>query len=527
MKNIVLRSLSFGILLQMFCFTGLTAQGNSKALEIQSIYVQILEATGFDRGIMPVLSITAESSCSRPVACFRKGIESAPDTIFLEPQAVEVCLSQGENWEAAIAFLLGHELAHYFQERIWPKSLPKVVELDCEAKLDDSELEADLYSLFIMRQIDFEPDEIMEDLLTKLWTKYSRKLTSEEDLDYLLCRASLTDSICSLVDHLWRTNQLANWLMAMQDTDAYQAALSLYQYLSQYVVHPEIENNIGLANLFIALSTPERDSNWYQFKYPILMDWDTPNRKDPGMRYHYLSQAEKHLYKAFQLAPQDIDISINVACLLDVQHKYYESTLLINKLVWRDDITQQQKSQLNLLKGILAAHQGQSEKANAHFRTGLEDNFPSWQEISRKNLNILEGKKPPIDRVFILEDHLDNVPNISRYKLRTDKVFHFEPDYTTSLQEDRLKNSDFFRISTDRAQIDLQFTNSKHLSTTRGVKVGDSLANVRKAYPDLVVEQSINHSLGYFLVYPSRGLIFNMSSTNMATGWGVYQVNKF
>lgn len=527
MKNIVLRGLSFGIFLQMLCFNWLIAQGNSKVLEIQRVYSQILGVTGYDQQVMPVLSITAEGNCSRPVACFRKGIGSARDTIFLEHQAVNICLSQGENWEIAIAFLLGHELGHYFQERIWPKPLPKVVELDCEATMDETEFEADLYSLFIMRQIDFEPDEIMGNLLTELWRKYSRKQSSKEDLDFLLCRASLTDSICNLVDHLWQTNQLANWLMAMQDTDAYQAALSLYQYLSQFVIHPEIESNIGLANLFIALSTPGRDKDWYQFKYPILMDWDTPNRKDPGMRYHYLSQAEKHLYRAFRLAPQDIDISINFACLLDVQHKYDESTILIKALLGREDLTQQQESQLKILKGILAAHQGQLEKANFYFRTVQEDISSSWKEISRQNLSTLLGRESPTDLVFFIEDHLDNIPNISRHKLQADKIFHFEPDQTISLQEDRLKSSDFFRVSTDQARIDLQFTNRKGPATTEGVQVGYSLANVKKSYPDLVFEQSINHSQGYFLVYPSRGLIFNLSPTDIVISWGVYQVKKF
>ena len=305
-----MKTIALILTFQVFCINSLIAQNEVDHEQVHDIYIRILNATGYAIQNMPVLEISDQKNCSRPIACYKPGKPGKRDSILIDSQALNICFSIDTNAEAGVAFILGHELAHFFQKRIWNQTLPKVVDLGCEITLDDDELQADLYGLFITRQVNYQPNAVLEELLIGLRSNYLGQQIYQKELNQLTCRASLADSICQLVDHLWRTNELGNWLMALQDPKAYEAAAEVYRYLAQYIIHPEIQNNIGLAHLFMALSTASNDPEWKQFKYPILLDWDNPTRRRPEKRKQLLNKAERHLLQGHQLAPEDIDIAI-------------------------------------------------------------------------------------------------------------------------------------------------------------------------------------------------------------------------
>lgn len=521
-----MKTIALILTFQVFWINNTIAQNEVDHEQVHDVYLRILQATGYAIQDMPVLEISHQRNCSRPIACFKPGKPGKRDSILIDAQALNICFSIDTNAEAGVAFILGHELAHFFQKRIWNQTLPKLIDLACEVTLDDEELQADLYGLFITRQVNYQPNAVLEELLIGLRSNYLGQQIYQKELKQLSCRASLADSICQLVDHLWTTNELGNWLMALQDPKAYEAAAEVYRYLAQYIIHPEIQNNIGLAHLFMALSTASNDPEWKQFKYPILLDWDNPTRRRPEKRKQLLNKAERHLLQGHQLAPEDIDIAINLACLKEIQGQYPACQELIDSLSKKTHKTEQQTSQLAILSGIMAAHQGNLKKAERKFKQSQRNTTP-WKKISNENLKILEGKPPSTDKSPKVVDHLDGIPNISRHTLPRNRAPVLSLSKSIRIDKEQFDHSSFYRVSFGQfeTKVNLHFTNNDHLETQNGIKVGDSLVDLERAYKSIPLQYSLTHSQGYYLMYPSQGLVFNMSVNNKVRGWGTYKIH--
>lgn len=77
-----------------------------------SVYKKLCDAAGdFRRGLPRLIVMDRVSR----IASYR----SSDNTLILELKAYNICSSFGKDADAALAFLLGHELTHFYQEHDW------------------------------------------------------------------------------------------------------------------------------------------------------------------------------------------------------------------------------------------------------------------------------------------------------------------------------------------------------------------------------------------------------------------------
>jgi|WetSurMetagenome_2_1015567.scaffolds.fasta_scaffold02037_8 tetratricopeptide (TPR) repeat protein len=106
------------ILISGFCCMLSTTQGgqlNSKEKVVREVYGRIVRAIG-DARPAPTLQFLPDSTApANRVAWF----DPTAKTISLEERAYDICRTTGADSLAALAFLLGHELAHYYKDHAW------------------------------------------------------------------------------------------------------------------------------------------------------------------------------------------------------------------------------------------------------------------------------------------------------------------------------------------------------------------------------------------------------------------------
>ena len=109
----------------------------------------------------------------------------------------------------------------------------------------------------------------------------------------------------------------------------------------------------------------------------------------------------------------------------------------------------------------------------------------------------------------------------SAMSLGTSSVLNMEVDFST---EARSYFSRFLienKLEGKKNYVFLQRTRNKELLTTQKIKVGDALSTVQKAYKGAYF-QVVHHHRGFFLVYPGKGLIFQIDKKNKVREWGVF-----
>ena len=76
------------------------------------VYQKLVEARGDFRFEVPTFYVSTGSSKVAFISADSK-------SIAIEEQALELCKKQGENFENALAALLGHELIHFYEKHLW------------------------------------------------------------------------------------------------------------------------------------------------------------------------------------------------------------------------------------------------------------------------------------------------------------------------------------------------------------------------------------------------------------------------
>ena len=108
------------IILGIIICNGLSAQEILPAFHpaqkrCEKVYKKLLNAIGDKRKTLPVLLVTGRK---KRVASYR----SKDNVILIEKAAYDICETMGSDSESALAFLIGHELTHYYQKADWGRS---------------------------------------------------------------------------------------------------------------------------------------------------------------------------------------------------------------------------------------------------------------------------------------------------------------------------------------------------------------------------------------------------------------------
>ncbi|MBK6929875.1 MAG: tetratricopeptide repeat protein [Saprospirales bacterium] len=280
-----------------------------RALEI---YNRLVAARGDFRFPVPKFFLRKE-------AYRLAGIDYESLEITLEEKAYDVCLEYGDAADAALAFLLGHELTHYYEKHAWRrgfaadyKDLPIGIKLD--SLIDDTanETEADYLGGFLAYSAGYGLFDKGPDVIEKLYKAYD---LSDQLRGYpsLSDRKILTQRAAENLGRLVALFDMANLLTAIAN---YEEAYEYYRYILMSYQSRELYNNLGVMAVLHALTFPQEGAIKYRF--PLELDLESSGTKgSSGMaeaRSKLLRQALLHFDAAISLDPDYAPAYLNKAC---------------------------------------------------------------------------------------------------------------------------------------------------------------------------------------------------------------------
>lgn len=486
------------------------------------IYTELKIAIGDQRSTLPKLLILNRE---KRVAAYRE----MDNSIIIEKKAYDICQQMGIQSESALAFLIGHELTHFYQQTDWKRNTGAthfLLKYEQQQKYALEDEEADSYSAFIAYLANYETLEIIPDLLEKIYEGYGLN-DNLEGYPSLEERKKVVAIIQRKVRKFIQLYETANYYIAIGwNLQAYNC----YAYLLKYVRTKEIYHNIGVVSLAAAIEQPEQEE--YAFLYPIDIDLTNVFQRPfsvQGSRNKLLRDAEANLKKALSLDEEYCSAYLNLACVYDLQG---DATNALTTLNTASNLspTSLQRAKIAIIKGIVYAHRNQIKTASQYFDDANKyyQNLPVWY-ISNTNKRILSSEKREQEQYDILiEDQMDAI-SFRKERLRTASAMvlgnsgflTLEVDFFT--KQHSYLSKFFLRNETNSrdAYFFLQRTRNKSLETTQGVKVGDALSTIQKTYEGTYF-QVVHHHKGFFLVYPSKGLIFQVDTNNRVREWAVF-----
>ena len=224
------------------------------------VYQKLVEARGDFRFEVPTFYVSTGSSKVAFISADSK-------SIVIEEQALELCKKQGENFENALAALLGHELIHFYEKHLWKDEFTTDFQgLDISTTLSSfqdrvlNETQADYLGGFLAYSAGYKVFDGLPHLLDQVYKTYRLKdemrgYPSLKDRQTLATRS--VDKLKGLVEIF----EMANMMTAI---GRYDEARALYRQILGDYQGREIYNNLGIVTLLEAKSYFEEKDMPYQ-----------------------------------------------------------------------------------------------------------------------------------------------------------------------------------------------------------------------------------------------------------------------
>ncbi|HMP29358.1 MAG TPA: hypothetical protein PKD85_07145 [Saprospiraceae bacterium] len=230
---------------------------------ILNIYERLVEAKGDKRMPVPKLSLRKEEG-------YVASMDYRLLDISLEKKAYDVAKKYGDS---GIAFLLAHELVHYYEKHGWRNQFAdessdlKTGKL--LAKINDdlaNEVQADVLGGFLAYSAGFGLFDKGGDLISELYAAYKMKdnlkgYPSKKE------RIELANRTQSQVEQMSAIFETAMYLTII---GKFETAYVYYGYLLNRYQSKEIYNNAGLTALLAA--TAKIDPKLLIFEFPMIFD---------------------------------------------------------------------------------------------------------------------------------------------------------------------------------------------------------------------------------------------------------------
>jgi len=432
---------------------------------INRVFFKLTQAVGDNSRALPKIVI-------RPNKRFGASYRRSENTIFIDQAAIDICETFGVDAESALAFLMGHELTHYYQKHDWQEAGFATSFITAQATFQahiHQESEADTYSAFIAHLAGYETIRIIPELLEKIYIGYELKSKDLTAYPSLAERKAVANKVCKTVQGLIDIYQAANYLFA--------------------------------------------------FSFPL--------RAPSGItKEELLQKAIAAFAKATNYDASYFTSFLNLICAYDLANQSSEADGLLNNITNLAS-TKKQQQKLVLLEGILAFRKGNKLKAAQLFEQ-IQGNkaFPELVNIATSNLRIAQGEK--IERTILPAYH----PMVNSKIEGINLLFYEQPPTTAYLLKNTnldkktincqvLPKSKVFIYTSNGLVTKLQLTKSNALKTTEQLGIGDHYETILNQYQP-ISKKIVPHQNGFFLVLPKKGLLFNFNPANQVIEWGIF-----
>lgn len=483
--------------------------------DLQRIYHKLTTAVGDYRQEIPHLEIRTTKG---QVATYSR----LKNTIYIEEAVLAVCEEFGQQTDDAIAFLLAHELTHFYQKHDWQEAGFASTFLSSKTTFErqrSDEEEADTYGAFVSYLAGYETVKIIPTLLEKLYVAYNLTEQTMSNYPTLATRQSVANQVCEQVKKLIRIYEAGNYFFAL---DQLEEAYYCFQYVAKYVRCKEVLNNLGATALYAA--TLMTDYDQLAFAYPIALDPKLPLRAPSDLtKKELLAVANEQLSLATQYDPTYYRAFINLVCVYEMQQLPRQQNELLQQLAGLS-LSTTERAQLLILQGITAAHQQQNSDAKQFFKQAKKlTNDYFIKRLAKRNEKILAGKSfenatPP---TTVINDQINDY----------DLLLHSpEPQQHVVLSNNgvndiilmwqTLPNALFFSMNNKKVLL----TTTVQVSTQKGIRIGDQSEQINSNY-DSDATPLIAKG-GHWFVQPTQGLIFELTDNGQSLKrWGIYRVD--
>ncbi|MFK7936342.1 MAG: hypothetical protein AB8G22_22700 [Saprospiraceae bacterium] len=485
------------------------------SLELNQIYLNLQTAIGDQSRTFPALEI-------RPGASSVLAYNQRKNIIFVDEKVMRICDEFGENAPDAIAFLLAHEMTHFYQKHQWEEAGFASEFLTKQSTFNEHEEDeraADLYGAFVTHLAGYQSVKLIPALFEKVYQAYGLEA---DLLDYppLSERQAVAQQVCQQAKELILLFDTANYLNAIGE---HLAAATAYEHLLQLVRFKELYNNLGAS--LVAEAARMSTATGTNFRYPLVLDWDIPLRDGAADRAELLEKAIGYLAQATQMDATHYNAFINLACAYTLSDKLADAKTLLKQMQGLPQDAQQ-LAEVNILLGIIKAKSGQKAEAETIFKAvTVTASSGGIQQLAQQNISILKQEiiKTGMANNVSSEQQIGGIDLLYQNEFAFEEMDLFDT-FTTeenALQFHETTTARLLHFVTSDKTIALLFAKKNAQLTTEQLGVNTPFATLQTTYPNGNI---LPHNRGYYYVVPSHHLVFRCNQQNKVVEWGTYAV---
>lgn len=309
-------------------------QNNSKK-QVEQVFNKLVFAYGSSKATPKLVYFQGDVKTTTPALY----TTITSPTIKFDLKFYELCRTLGKDSLNAASVVLGHELAHYYNDHTFcsdfafavrnqSKELSGKLKLTSKTEKMSLETQADHKGLFYAAMAGFEPFEIQPKLLDVIYKHYN---LAENNPGYP--SKAERKQIAQLA---WEKSKtlFENFKkgIAALETQKYTEAITIFETLNQTFPSRENYNNLGVAKVLEVLRqkplTVEESKYPERFVYPIQYDTTSRltnkettrglNDEQIEAMEQLLKSAQKDFEKAISLDPAYTTSYINLACVYEL-----------------------------------------------------------------------------------------------------------------------------------------------------------------------------------------------------------------
>jgi hypothetical protein len=472
--------------------------------------------------------------------------------ITFEEKAYDVCIGFGDRTDNALAYILAHELIHYYKQHGWEAAFARTFEdqemtaavVETLRDLKRQETESDLLGGFLAYTAGYNTVGIAPELLPALYRKYNWPKDNPKypTLDERILLAKTTEKELTTLIRMFET---ANCLVAVE---RFEDATQYYDHILSFYKSRELVNNLGVTACMAAMKLFETGS--LKYLYPLELDAESRVRLGTKgiddevdlkkvRRDSLLNLAISHFQDAIFLDRDYHTARLNLAsahALLalsnagrgeDEEFNYDYASLYARQVVRRADKTADAKlkADAQCLMGIIADLNGEGD-AEALFEAAKEKSV-----LAEYNLAVLKKIKPALQvsrkPKGLIAEQIEDF-DMDRFILRP------APDTMVNLSGEQRRQWGFKQKGLEQSRIFLdfisrnqyaffQFTDTSYKGQTQlGLKIGASRQDILDKY--LSPDRELQLPNGHLMIYGADQIIFWMDQDKKLSRWCVYRL---
>jgi len=547
------------VMLQVLFLTALSAQAarslppdNPKYQAVQRIYDNVGRAFGNGR-MPPRLFVTPVGADNRHAIAWSNpgtegaiGIESesAPlqeGFIAIDERVYDLFASLGEERDSALAFLLGHELTHYYMRHGWVGDFgnsfasldmgKKMLKVASYEEVIKRETEADYFGGFYGYIAGYDTLGIAGRALDLIYAEY-RLPDRLPDYPSRPERRAIAERADGNLKKLVPVFNAANRLLLL---GRYSEAARLFEHLGHNFPSREMFNNAGVAYSLAALQLFRPGA--VKFAYPFELDAETRLHKKglrvkgagdefADQRQRLLTLAAERFEQAMQRDQAYATACVNLAAVTSLMGDNDSAVILANKgmALARKGEEPATLADALVARGIAYAAGGNREKAAADFAAaGRSDsgsglaNLALLEGGAAPKLRRGEGEAAPAARETIggasSDDGFVKGKDVVTFSLRG--VEQGEPTITVYARQSEGWEDDLI-VADGRYTRVLAAGKRYGGRSARGIANGSPLQEVRRQYGE--PSQIVNARQGSYYQYCKSGMVFFIDSGLKVSG---------